>query len=831
MFRVLTRATRSAVFVLAAVVPFALITGPARAQNIPPAYVGESYSYSINEGYQNGECGVLTPNSGLICTPISTGSLGGRRTYVSLTGTPTGNVAKIDFWYRWSWAGGGLPSVSKSICVASANAPTITSVSPSNGDSGGGNTVTIEGSNFYCATAVNFGGAPATGFTVVSNTKITATVPAGTGTVSVSVTGPRGTSADTAADDYTYGKPLAVTATPSSIAFNATSQLATSDGPPTGAVSYAVTTGGSYCSIDGSTLKGIGVGTCTVKATKGAQTATVDVTVTQATSSVSVAASKERAQLNEPVTFTATLTPAVTGGTMTFQVNGVASTCGAVSVNNGVATCTVPFTTPGAQSVVAQFSGTTNYQSASSAAIAVTINDSVRQATKAIAKFMGQRGNAIVSNQFSGDRQVDRLQEADRSRKPGSGSGSNFAAGFDQGSPLGASQTANGPVGASRLGGGFASNSMTAMRLGASGAPSSPLMGFGASRDDNRGWPVPLERTGDGWDHVMDGSSNGSQSFSVGGPAQVSGSFQNGTQLTFSSSLSQMMGYAQQREREKAAAKVDGLGFGADNALYERPMFMPFDIWVEGKYGGFNGRGSEDGRFGLLTLGADYVFNRRFLAGVYVQYDTMRQDNDGGGKVDGDGWMVGPYATLRLTDNLFWQSRGAWGRSSNHISPDGTYEDSFDSNRWLVSTSLVGRFERGGWTISPEATVTYFEDKSESYADNYGTTIPGVKATVGQLKVGPTFSYAYAVRRDLMLEPRVGAHLVWNFDVDANAKGYSNLGDDALGPDGARGRVEAGLRAQTASGVSVDLSVSYDGIGADDFSATTGRAAIHVPFN
>ncbi len=127
--------------------------------------------------------------------------------------------------------------------------------------------------------------------------------------------------------------------------------------------------------------------------------------------------------------------------------------------------------------------------------------------------------------------------------------------------------------------------------------------------------------------------------------------------------------------------------------------------------------------------------------------------------------------------------------------------------------------------------MTYFEDKSESYADNYGTTIPGVKATVGQLKVGPTFSYAYAVRRDLMLEPRVGAHLVWNFDVDANAKGYSNLGDDALGPDGARGRVEAGLRAQTASGVSVDLSVSYDGSGADDFSATTGRAAIHVPFN
>jgi uncharacterized protein (TIGR03437 family) len=54
------------------------------------------------------------------------------------------------------------------------------------------------------ATTVQFGTAKAT-FTVVSATKITATAPAGTGTVAVTVTTPLGTSAQTTADRFTYG--------------------------------------------------------------------------------------------------------------------------------------------------------------------------------------------------------------------------------------------------------------------------------------------------------------------------------------------------------------------------------------------------------------------------------------------------------------------------------------------------------------------------------------------------------------------------------------------------------------------------------------------------
>ncbi|MFV0367802.1 MAG: ubiquitin-like protein [Hyphomicrobiaceae bacterium] len=85
-----------------------------------------------------------------------------------------------------------------------------------------------------------------------------------------------------------------------------------------------------------------------------------------------------------------------------------------------------------------------------------------------VGAFLSQRGNAIVSNQFSGDRQIDRLQQAGQAE--GGSEGASPASGFAPAALLGSSQFANGRPGTSRLGGGFDSSSMIAMRLGASDA-------------------------------------------------------------------------------------------------------------------------------------------------------------------------------------------------------------------------------------------------------------------------------------------------------------------------------------------------------------------------
>ena len=85
-------------------------------------------------------------------------------------------------------------------------APAITSIAPAFGSVTGGTTVTITGTNLTAASAVKFGSTSATGFTVDSETQITAIAPPSTkvGPVDVTVTTLAGTSPTVNDDRFTY---------------------------------------------------------------------------------------------------------------------------------------------------------------------------------------------------------------------------------------------------------------------------------------------------------------------------------------------------------------------------------------------------------------------------------------------------------------------------------------------------------------------------------------------------------------------------------------------------------------------------------------------------
>jgi IPT/TIG domain-containing protein len=89
-------------------------------------------------------------------------------------------------------------------------AASVTGVSPASGPLTGGTSVTISGSGFTGATAVDFGSTAAPAFTVNPDGSITATSPAATsvGPVDVTVTTPSGTSATSSADQFTYTYPF-----------------------------------------------------------------------------------------------------------------------------------------------------------------------------------------------------------------------------------------------------------------------------------------------------------------------------------------------------------------------------------------------------------------------------------------------------------------------------------------------------------------------------------------------------------------------------------------------------------------------------------------------
>ena len=106
---------------------------------------------------------------------------------------------------------GGISATSSADQFTYVGAPTVSAVSPTSGPTAGGTSVTITGTNLTGASAVHFGANAATGVVVNGATSVTATSPAGTGTVDVTVTTPGGTSATSSADDFTYVGPPVVT--------------------------------------------------------------------------------------------------------------------------------------------------------------------------------------------------------------------------------------------------------------------------------------------------------------------------------------------------------------------------------------------------------------------------------------------------------------------------------------------------------------------------------------------------------------------------------------------------------------------------------------------
>ena len=96
-----------------------------------------------------------------------------------------------------------MPAYTGQIC-SYVPVPVVSGVSPSAGPAAGGTSLTITGSGFSRATSVDFGAGDPASFSVLSDTEIVATSPAGSGTVDITVISPGGTSSTGLADQFTY---------------------------------------------------------------------------------------------------------------------------------------------------------------------------------------------------------------------------------------------------------------------------------------------------------------------------------------------------------------------------------------------------------------------------------------------------------------------------------------------------------------------------------------------------------------------------------------------------------------------------------------------------
>ncbi|WP_289024957.1 IPT/TIG domain-containing protein, partial [uncultured Sphingomonas sp.] len=254
---------------------------------------------------------------------------------------PAGTAGTIDITVTTP---GGTSTTSAADRYTYVAAPTVTAVSPIAGPTTGGTSVTITGTGFLAAAstgAVKFGAGVAT-YSIVNDTQITATSPSGTaGLVNVTVTTPGGTSAISAADQFTYVAAPTVTAV---------SPIA---GPTAGGTSVTITgTGFLAAASTGAVKFGAGVATYSIvsdtqiTATSPSGTAgPADVTVTTPGGTSAISAADRFTYVAVPtVTGLSPIAGPTAGGTsVTITGTGflAAASTGAVKFGAGVATYSI----------------------------------------------------------------------------------------------------------------------------------------------------------------------------------------------------------------------------------------------------------------------------------------------------------------------------------------------------------------------------------------------------------------------------------------------------------------------------------------------------------
>ena len=240
-------------------------------------------------------------------------------------------------------------------------------------------------------------------------------------------------------------------------------------------------------------------------------------------------------------------------------------------------------------------------------------------------------------------------------------------------------------------------------------------------------------------------------------------------------------------------------------------------VWAAGQ-GQWSTLGDVETSYFNVALGAHFEPSPNVLLGVMAQFDSSTSD-DGAAELDSQGWLVGPYAVARLADQpLVFSGSYLMGQSDNTLSPFGTYEDDYTSDRVLATLGVAGQLELDRLTLIPLLDVAYASDENEAYTDGDGNPVRALKVTETQATLGLDFIMPlYTSSGALELLGGIGA------SASVTDNGVEET-------DSTRGQTDLGFRYGMENGGRLTARATYDGLGDDDYEAYGAEVIFELKF-
>lgn len=233
----------------------------------------------------------------------------------------------------------------------------------------------------------------------------------------------------------------------------------------------------------------------------------------------------------------------------------------------------------------------------------------------------------------------------------------------------------------------------------------------------------------------------------------------------------------------------------------ELDLSRPWNVWLD-----VQGSGLLDGGSGQqlnITGGLGYRLSDELVAGLVVGREFFRYTSTApSGLLTGNGLSAGAYTGWRFSTNGTLDAALVWTGLGYDIT-SGAATGHFDASRWLLTSGLTGDFElTETLTVSPSARVYALWEGQESWTDSLATVHAARAFSNGTITAGNTFSGRWMLLDDMTVRPYFGTFADYRFDYDGTTTSSTFAA-----------RLTGGVKLDLSGTAAVDIGGELSGLG------------------
>jgi hypothetical protein len=244
-----------------------------------------------------------------------------------------------------------------------------------------------------------------------------------------------------------------------------------------------------------------------------------------------------------------------------------------------------------------------------------------------------------------------------------------------------------------------------------------------------------------------------------------------------------------------------------------------WNAWIDGKYT-WNNNSPEnfdlDGPLWNGLAGFDYKLSDKFTLGIFGSYESSDLDGQGV-DIESDGWGVGPYIGIILTDNIVFSANVLGSLVDTHQ----TGPFNFDSERIQAAAALNGYWYKGTWRFTPGLSVSW----SKEWMEETSNAAPDQDVEVALLTPSTQIGNTLRLSETATVEPWAGIAFDWTFINKIDQSVTPSTDDPYVDL-----RVQAGFNFGLGSNAQLSLTGEIGGLIEDTIDTYAGEANLAIQF-